>query len=71
MATRTRATRRQSCHLDLKMIYTYDVRVTTGRDQARKTPGGKAKGPGAQGVPDGMWGPETGSIKPFSIRGDY
>ena len=25
----------------------------------------------SQGVPDGMWGPEPGPIKPFSIRGWY
>ena len=24
-----------------------------------------------QGVPDGIWGPEMVSIKPFSIRDDY
>ena len=34
------------------MIYTYDVRVTTGRDQARKTPRGKAEGAGGAASPD-------------------
>ena len=25
----------------------------------------------SQGVPDGMWGPEPGPIKPFFIRDEY